>query len=236
MSFRKVLLFSAVLMISVTLCFSSVNKSVSVDSGKTTDDSISSVNGSISLGDNVVVGGSLTNVNGSIRAGANCSVEDGVRNVNGSIALGDKSSALKVSSVNGSIRLGKDVLIKGILHSVNGSMKCDAGTKIKGGIDTVNGSVTLYATEVGEGITTYNGKIKLKEKTVVNGDILIKKNNPGFFDRLFGKRRKELRIILSGGSVIKGDIVNKDDERDVILEMDKDSRIEGKLINVKKED
>ncbi len=236
MSLKKILIFTAVLIISVTLGLSSVNKSIDIDSGEKTDSSLSSVNGSISIGSNVSVRGSLTNVNGSIRTGSKCEIEDGVRNVNGSIRLGDNSSAKKVSSVNGSIRLGKDVVIKGILKSVNGSMKCETGTRIKGEIDTVNGSVTLYGTQVGEGISTYNGHIKLKEKSIVNGDIIVHKSKSGFIQRIFGKKkRKELRIRLSDKSIIKGDIINEDEDRDVILELGEGCKVEGKLINVKED-
>ena len=236
MSLKKILLFTAVLIISLTMGISSVNKSININSDEKTDSSLSSVNGSISIGDNVSVNGSLTNVNGSIRTGSKCEVEDGVRNVNGSIRLGDNSSARKVSSVNGSIRLGKDVVIKGILKSVNGSMKCETGTRIKGEIDTVNGSVTLYGTHVGEGISTYNGHIKLKEKSVVNGDIVIHKSKSNFIQRIFGKKRKkELRIKLSDNSVVKGDIINKDEDRNVILLLGEGCKVEGKLINIKEE-
>ncbi|MCK5699812.1 MAG: hypothetical protein KAI29_01605 [Cyclobacteriaceae bacterium] len=235
MNLKKVLLFVVVLIISITLGFSSVNKSISVDSGKETDDSLSSVNGSISIGDNVVVNGSLTNVNGSIRTGEKCKVENVIRNVNGSIRLGDNSSATKISSVNGSIRVGKNVSIREIIKSVNGSIKCETGTKIKREIDTVNGSITLYGTDIGEGITTYNGHIKLKEKSIVNGDIVIKKSKGNFINRIFGKKRKELRIRLSGNSVVKGDIINMNEDKDVVLELDEGCRVEGKLINITKE-
>ncbi len=235
MNLKKVLLFSAVLIISATIGFSSVNKSISIDSDGKTSSSLSSVNGSITVGDNVIVNGSITNVNGSIRTGEKCEIEDDVRNVNGSIKLGDNSSAKRIKSVNGSIRVGKGVRIEGMIGSVNGSVKCDTGTTIGEGIDTVNGSITLYGTEVSDGIITYNGHIKLKDKSVIYKDIIIKKNRSGFLNRVFGKKKKTLRIRLSGNSVIKGDIINKDEDRDVILEIDNGSRVEGKLINIIKE-
>jgi len=235
MSLRKILLFSAVLIISVAIGFSSVNKSISIDSGEKTGGSLSSVNGSISIGDNVIINGSLTNVNGSIRTGEKCEIKDRIKNVNGSIRLGDNSSATRIKSVNGSIRVGKGVQIEEMIDSVNGSIKCETGTTIGEGIDTVNGSVTLYGTEVRDGIITYNGHIKLKESSVINKDIIIKKSKSNFINRILGKKRKILRIRLSGNSIIKGDIINKDENREVILEMDEGCRVEGKLVNVSKE-
>ena len=65
---------------------------------------------------------------------------------------------------------------------------------------------------------------------------MIKKSrDKSFWRDLFGKKRKELIITVSGGSVIRGDIINEDEEKEVILEIGSGGKVEGKLVNVKKE-
>ncbi len=232
MKIRKILSFLTVFSMIITLSYSSANKPILIKRGTESVKSLSSVNGSIKLSDNCTVNGSITNVNGSITIGDNCIVKDKVKNVNGSIDLGNNSAAEMVSSVNGSIKIRENVKINGILKSVNGSIKCYSGSFIKDNIETVNGSVKLHGTEVDGSIITVNGYLKLAGKTTIKKDIVVKKSTGSFFNKLFGSKRKPLKIKISGNSIIKGDVINKNDDREVILTIESGSKVEGKLINI----
>lgn len=135
--------------------------------------------------------------------------------------------------MNGSIKVGKNTKVDGDIDSVNGSISCYEGVVVDDNIATVNGSFKLSGTEVKGGLTTVNGRITLRDGSKIQRDIIIKKSKGGFLHNFFGSKKKKLEITLKGKSVVEGDIINKDDERPVILFLEKGSAVKGKVINVK---
>ena len=85
----------------------SVNKSVKIAAGNTSDGE-SSVNGSISVGSGAIVTGDLSTVNGRVKVDSDATVED-VSTVNGGLRIGSGSTTESLSTVNGGIAGSSDI-------------------------------------------------------------------------------------------------------------------------------
>ncbi len=112
--------------------YSTVNKSISVDSDTTTG-SVDSVNGSIRVGDNSFVK-SVESVNGSVKLGNDVSVDGNVESVNGSINLESGCQVGNdVETVNGSIRL-HNTQVSGDVETVNGRLRILDRSEVSGNV------------------------------------------------------------------------------------------------------
>ena len=199
------------------------------------------VNKSITIADNQKVAEGLSSVNGSIEIGSGCAVTGGCHTVNGSIRVGTDSTVGDLETVNGRIRVAQKVIVDGDLSTVNGSIGCDSGSKVDGEVSSVNGGISLTGTTVsdalhtvngditlngsngGNGIRTVNGDITLENKSTLKGDIVIKERHG------FSTHRPHIIITISGGSTVEGGIRVEDDEVDVEVRIDKESKVTGQI-------
>jgi DUF4097 and DUF4098 domain-containing protein YvlB len=197
---------------------SSLNKSINLGDNSENDGQ-SSVNGSISVGDNSIVNGSLSTVNGTIRVGRNTRLKD-AETVNGSIRIDSGSIVDDVNSVNGSIRLGENVTVDGEVEVVNGKISIISGTKVADGVSNINGEIELSGADIGGTVSTVNGDVTLRDRAVIQGDLLIEK--PGGWGMNNNKRKP--KVIVGPGSKIGGQIVL---EREVELYISETADIGG---------
>ncbi|MFQ5638152.1 MAG: hypothetical protein ACE5IR_09190 [bacterium] len=167
----------------------------------------------------------VNTVNGGIIIGDNCEVRGECRSVNGQIEMGRNSSVEELQTVNGRIRIDEDSVVDHDVESVNGSVRCLSGVEIQGGIHTINGKIKLEKTRVHRNITTINGNISLRERCVVRGDIIVKKTK-GHSSSI-----RKLRIELSGGSVVHGDILVNENDIEVEVFISDDSKVQGRIEN-----
>lgn len=181
-----------------------------------------SINKSISVGEGESVSGGLTSVNGSIRIGDQANVSGGAQTVNGRIKVGDSAQVESLTTVNGSISIGGATQINGDVESVNGSVSTGAGTNVDGDIQTINGGVSLEGTAVTGSVETRNGSVRLTAGSSVARDVRIEGSAGNF-----GKGT--LEILLTGGSVIEGDLIIDDKRRKVTLTIDETSSIKGEV-------
>jgi DUF4097 and DUF4098 domain-containing protein YvlB len=214
MGIKKILYFVLIVLISASLALATVNKSIHVDPGRTVNKGLSSVNGSIYIGNGCRVAGSCSTVNGRIKVKDGCSLRS-------------------LGTVNGGITVGEESIIDGKISTINGYVTCHRGVSVKREIYTVNGRIHLTGTTVEDGLTTCNGNISLLEKSQVQGDILIKKCNRGGFLGIFKPRRKRLTIRVQGGSMVLGDIINKDPYVDARVIIAKGSVVRGEIRNAR---
>ena len=180
------------------------------------------VNKSIHIQEGERHSGGCSSVNGSIVVEAGAEVKGGCKTVNGSIKIANDCKIRRLQSVNGSIRIGQNSEIHSDVETVNGSIQCKEGVYIDGNIDTVNGSVKLRGAEVEDKITTYNGSVTLTQKSIVHDDIIIK-DNKGHNDR------KKPLLITIDNSVVKGDIINKEEDIEVIVYLRNGGRVNGDI-------
>src|SRR5210317_1492112 len=96
----------------------SINKSITIDAGATSDGA-STVNGKVTVGADATVTGDVSSVNGSIRIEEGATVI-GAETVNGKLRVADKVRSRNLSTVNGAIDIGRDVVVDGEVSAVNG--------------------------------------------------------------------------------------------------------------------
>lgn len=206
-------------------CNLSVNRSIYIDDGETVNSSQRTVNGSIIIGSDCKVRGSCATVNGRIKVGSNSEVR-GLKTVNMGITVGDNSYVDgSVATVNGSINCKAGVRVDGDTSTINGSIKCDTGVKVNGEASTINGKIDLKKATIKEDVKTHNGNITLTDGSIVYGDIIIRKS------RSFFRRLRRLKIRIAEDSVVKGDIIVKDDDLEVKVYLSSGGKVIGRIRN-----
>lgn len=179
--------------------YGSINKSIKVGPGETSDGE-SSVNGSITIGEGATITGDVTTVNGTIRIEQGATVGD-AETVNGGLRVADNVKSENLSTVNGSIRVAGQVSVTGEISAVNGRIVVGGGSKIGSDVGNVNGEIELSGSEVGGNLTTVNGDIDLADGAVVKGDLIVEK--PGGWNN----NNRKPRIVIGPGSRVEGKIL-----------------------------
>jgi len=219
----SVVLLSAFANSSLAATISKSNGAIVLTDQQSGEPDLKTVNGRIEIGDGIHVGNVRT-TNGSISIGEEVSAKQ-VRSVNGSIEIDEDSSVEDVRTTNGSMRLTQ-AKVEGDLQTTNGSIRASDKTKVEGSVLTTNGGVYLDESSVGKDIRFTNGKTVLDESTV-GGDIIINEahgHNWSLFN--WGKNKKPV-VIIGRNSVVKGDIIAKQDIELYIHESAKVGNIEG---------
>lgn len=164
-------------------------------------------------------------INGGIHIGNDASVEGALRSLNGDLVIEDRARVASLSTVNGSIIGGENVFVGENIDSVNGGVSFDAGSKVVGEISTVNGPVALVGTAAA-GIRTVHGDIELLDGSVIQEDVVIEASN-GVSERV-----RPLRIVVSGNSVIHGDVIVEDPTLEAELIIRDGGKVFGRTQNI----
>lgn len=194
----------------------SVNKSITIDAGETSDGA-TTVNGKISVGAGATVTGDVTSVNGSIRIDEGATVT-GAETVNGSLRLADKVRSHSLSTVNGSIEVASDATVAGAVTAVNGRITIGGGSKVQNDLGNVNGEIELRGSEVGGDVSTVTGDIELADGAVIMGDLIVEK--PGGWN----SSKRKPRVVIGPGSRVEGVIRL---EREVKLYISESAEVGG---------
>jgi len=186
----------------------------------------SSINKSIYVQDGEKRSSGLNTVNGTINVGSDCDIHGDCHTVNGGIRIGQNSTVRDLMAVNGSINIGENVRSDD-LQTINGEIETGAGSNVRGEVQSINGDIKLEGTQVEQDVSTYNGDITLRGKSVVKGDIVIKKSK----GRHEHKRLVKIRIMDE--SVVEGDIevLEPESQVQVTVYLAKDARVKGKIEN-----
>lgn len=201
------------------------------------------VNSPIRVADGATVEGDRTTVNGGVSIGAGCEVRGDCRTVNGRVSVGPGSRVGALHTVNGSVRVGRDVTVTGSVGTVNGSvtleddtsvdgdvetvngaLSCAPGT-VTGDVSTVNGAITFAGTVVEGEVATANGAIRLRSQARVLGDVVVEGK------RRLGGGSRPLEISIAEGSVVEGDVIVRDPKRRVTVILESGGRIAGRVEN-----
>ena len=194
----------------------SVNKSITIDAGESSDGA-STVNGKISVGAGATVTGDVTSVNGSIRIDEGATVAD-AETVNGGLRVADKVRSQSLSTVNGSIKVASDVTVHCAVTAVNGKITIGGGSKVANDLGNVNGEIELEGSEVGGDVSTVSGDIELADGAVIMGDLIVEE--PGGWN---GNKRMP-RVVIGPGSRVEG-IIRL--EREVKLYISESAEVGG---------
>jgi DUF4097 and DUF4098 domain-containing protein YvlB len=122
--------------------------------------------------------------------------------VNGGVKLGDHATASSLTTVNGSITLGRGAHVSGDVSSVNGALKLGDGADITGALSNVNGEIALTGAHVGGGIKTVNGGMNIGGASRVEGGIVVEKST-GWLIHIF---HIVPRIVIGPGATVQGDL------------------------------
>lgn len=149
--------------------------------------------------------GNVSSVNGSINLARGSSARE-LSTVNGGITIDDESSLTSAETVNGGIRIGREVRIEEKVSTVNGGIRTERGTDIGGKLSTVNGTIRITDTTVANDIQTTSGDIEIRNGSIVEGDLIVRKNT-NWWKRVFGgNRRNRPEIEIDANSIVRGDI------------------------------
>lgn len=184
------------------------------------------LNRNITINADTEINGALRSINGTIDVGEGCSVED-INTVNGTIRIRmDVIIRGDVGSVNGRVNIQDKVRIDGNVTSVNGRITLDREVVVRDNVEIVNGSINLDKATVEQDITTYNGNITLRNSSRVKGNIVVEENRGWSNNR---RQRRHLTIDLSRESVVEGDIIIEDDDIEVTVYISGGAKVEGKI-------
>lgn len=184
------------------------------------------INKSHWIADGEVSSGSKSTVNGSIHIGKNSEVKGGCRTINGPIIVGAFSKVEDLETINGNIRVEKGAVVNGDIKLINGNLHCDNGVKIEGDAGTINGKINIEGTFVEKDLYTYNGDMKLYDKTIVSGDIIIKDRRGNSLDY------HDLYVELDD-STVEGDIINEDPDTDLTVYISNGGQVKGRIENAR---
>jgi DUF4097 and DUF4098 domain-containing protein YvlB len=179
----------------------SVNESVKIGAGNTSSGE-SSVNGSITVESGATVTGNLSTVNGRIRIDSDATVE-GVSTVNGSLRIDSGTKTESLSTVNGGINVAENVTVDGEIEAVNGGIDLGTGSNVQLSVSNINGEIDLQASTVGGDVSTVSGDIKLRDSAEVMGDIIVEKSNGWNWTQ---KKSNIPEIVIGPGSKVHGEI------------------------------
>ena len=93
-------------------------------------------------------------------------------NINKSISVDDNATSDGESTVNGSISVGSDAVVKGSLDTVNGTIRVDENATIRDA-QTVNGSLRVSAGVKATDLSSVNGAIRVGEGCTVDGEVSV---------------------------------------------------------------
>jgi len=207
--------------LSLVLAGCGINQTIRVADGEILDSGRSTVNGSVIIGADCQVHGSCRTVNGRVTVGAGSKV-GGLQTVNGSIRLDESVSVTgDLATVNGSISLANHVSVGGEVETVNGSLTIGTGGSVTADVSTVNGSIQVTTSEIGGDVVTTNGNVSLLDHTQVAGDIVVEGKPP--------RNREPLEILITGDSVVQGDIIVRHPNRKVQVFLTEGGRVEGEI-------
>jgi hypothetical protein len=183
------------------------------------------VNRTLQIADGEKHKGDLNSVNGAIIIGRNCEISGDCRTINGEIEIKESSTVHDLMAVNGSISLAEKAKVSGAVNTVNGAINCQNGVVVQDELSTLNGDINLNNTMVNHDVLTVTGDISLHDRSIVEGDIIIRPR------RGFSKDNHALNIAISDSSVVAGDIINRDKNRKVNVILSSGGQVKGSIQN-----
>ncbi len=236
---KIVAIITLTLLTGFSLLSGSVNRSIRVERGEKIGHSLKTVNGSIRIADQAEITGDCSTVNGSVTLGSRVLLDGDCSTVNGSIVIDGNCRIENVRTVNGRIEIGEKCDIHGDVRTTNGRLSLQEGTVVTGSLTTTNGNVELNGVDLKEDLRMSNGEVNIDRKSRVGGDIVISpsRSSGSWFFGLFrreGPNNKPIEVFIRNHSIVEGNIIVKNDYRKVIVYLDENSEVKGKIINAEK--
>ena len=210
---------------SLAYAQSSVSKDIHIAKGKKSSRNVSTVSGDIFVGNGAHVKGDVSAVSGDISIGSKASVEN-IEVVSGDISIGKSAKTRNLETVSGDIHLYEKSDVDGSIESVSGDVNCDSGSDIVESIETVSGDIELDDSRLRGFLKTVSGDISLFNGSMIDGDIIINRK-PDVVLFHDGK----LKIIIDMNSVVKGSILVKEPNSNVIVYLANGGKVQGEIVD-----
>ncbi len=204
---QRFLLIVPVTLFCLAGCHLAIERDIFIESGRSVQSSINVIEGDITIG-------------------SGCFIRASCRTVEGDIEVGRESMVANLQVVDGNIHVGRDVVVRRDVELVDGDIICRPGVVVEGNINAIDGRIEIENTVVEHDITTFDADIHLENHSRVEGDIIIRRSSGSH------GRRRHVRIEITGGSVVMGDILNKDENVEVRVYLSNGGRIEGRARDV----
>ena len=204
---------------------SSVSKDIHIAKGKKSSRNVSTVSGDIFVGNGAMVKGDVSAVSGDISIGSKATVQN-IEVVSGDISVGKGAKTKNLETVSGDIHLYEKSEVDGSIETVSGDVNCDSGSDIGEYIGTVSGDVELDDSRLRGSLKTVSGDISLFNGSMIDGDIIINRK-PDVVLYHNGK----LKIIIDMNSVVKGSILVKEPDSNVIVYLANGGEVKGEIVN-----
>ena len=204
---------------------SSVSKDIHIAKGKKSSRNVSTVSGDIFVGNGAMVKGDVSAVSGDISIGSKATVQN-IEVVSGDISVGKGAKTKNLETVSGDIHLYEKSEVDGSIETVSGDVNCDSGSDIGEYIGTVSGDVELDDSRLRGSLKTVSGDISLFNGSMIDGDIIINRK-PDIVLYHNGK----LKIIIDMNSVVKGSILVKEPDSNVIVYLANGGEVKGEIVN-----
>jgi DUF4097 and DUF4098 domain-containing protein YvlB len=147
-----------------------------------------------------------------------------------------------VNTVNGSITIGNDCVIRGDCRTVNGSIRVGQNSHVQA-LQVINGNIELLQNvKARDDVATVNGAISLHSGANVTGDVQAINGNLDMDHALVGQDLTLYNgdVELINGSVVKGDIVVKNSkghrpaDQFITIRLSDSSAVEGDITVLEK--
>ncbi len=210
---------------SLAYAQSSVSKDIHIAKGKKVSRNVSSVSGDIFVGNGAAIKGNVSAVSGDISIGSKASVRN-VKVVSGDISIGKGAKTSNLETVSGDIHLYEKSDVAGSIETVSGDVNCDSGSDVIESVETVSGDVELDDSRLRGYLKTVSGDISLFNGSMIDGDIIIDRKP----DVVLYHDAK-LKIIIDMNSVVKGSILVKEPDSNVIVYLANGGKVQGEIVN-----
>jgi DUF4097 and DUF4098 domain-containing protein YvlB len=204
---------------------SSVSKDIHIAKDKKSSRNVSTVSGDIFVGNGAFLKGEISAVSGDISIGSKATVQN-IEVVSGDVSIGKGATTKNLEVVSGDIHLYERSKVDGSIETVSGDVNCDSGSDIREYITTVSGDVELDDSRLRGYLRTVSGDISLFNGSIVEGDIIIDRKPD-----LVIYHDNKLKIMIDMNSIVKGSILVKEPNSNVIVYLANGGEVKGEIVN-----
>lgn len=203
----------------------SVSSDIHIPKDKKVSRDVSTVSGDIYIGNGARVNANVSAVSGDIEIGSKATTKS-IDVVSGDIAVGKGAKTGSLETVSGDVHLYEKSEADGYIETVSGDVNFDSGVEVQEYIKTVSGDIELDDSRLRGDIKTVSGDISLFNGSMVDGDIIINRK-PGAVLKIPHKQK----VIIDMNSVVRGSILVKEPNMNVIVYLVNGGKVKGEIVN-----
>lgn len=210
---------------TIAFAQNSVSTDIYIPKDKKISKDVTTVSGDISVGNGARIKADVSAVSGDIEIGSKATVGN-VSVVSGDISIGKGANTSSLETVSGDVHLYEKSNVEGSIETVSGDIKSDSGSETAEYMKTVSGDVELDDARLRGKLKTVSGDISLFNGSMIDGDIIISRQPNSLI-----RYNSELKIIIDMNSVVRGSILVKEPNSNVVVYLSNGGKVKGKIEN-----